>query len=71
MSVSVTEHQASLSRARLLAGHIQYIPAAVAHHALSSLRAGLAAEQHQQRAYYVLPRTRLILRCVCVVACCL
>lgn len=73
MCVSVFARHATLSRACLLVGHIQYIPAAAARHALSSFYAGLAAE-HQQRAYYVLPRTRLILRdvCVCVraVACC-
>ncbi len=63
--VSVFARHATLSRACLLVGHIQYIPAAAARHALSSFYAGLAAE-HQQRAYYVLPRTRLILRmCVC------
>ncbi len=71
MRVSVFAGHATLSRACLLVGHIQYIPTAAARHALSSFYAGLAAE-HQQRAYYVLPRTRLILRdvCVCAVACC-
>lgn len=56
--VSACARHATLSRACLLVGHI---PAAAACHALSSFYAGLAAE-HQQRAYYVLPRTRLILR---------
>ncbi len=66
--VSVFAGHATLSRACLLVGHIQYIPTAAARHALSSFYAGLAAE-HQQRAYYVLPRTRLILRDVCVCSC--
>ncbi len=49
--VSVFAGHATLSRACLLVGHIQYIPTAAARHALSSFYAGLAAE-HQQSAYY-------------------